>query len=289
MPTYTAHHNIQKIEAGEVVDLTVIVNRALDDTDDAIEAAAGAVTIDQATATAYGNGPASVTQIVSWFAKKLKEILGTANWYTAAPTDLTTLNGLFNASTGHAHDAAGKGKPITTAGIADNAVTNAKMADDSVSTAEIVDGAVTGPKIASNAVGATQIQDGAVTSKEVNLDWATADVVTSETTTSTSYTDLATVGPAITLSPGAIADHLLICSGRAKNSVAGNISALSPAIAGATALDADKADCLLDNFVTVSRSTMAPLQANGATHTLKYKVSGGTGTFSNRRILGLAI
>ena len=37
--------------------------------------------------------------------------------------------------------------------LADNAVTNAKMADDAVNTNELVDDAVTGPKIANNSVG----------------------------------------------------------------------------------------------------------------------------------------
>jgi hypothetical protein len=52
---------------------------------------------------------------------------------------------------------------VTTAKLADGSVTAAKIADGAVGTAELADGAVTTPKIANNAVTTTKIADGAIT------------------------------------------------------------------------------------------------------------------------------
>src|SRR5438132_1901438 len=51
--------------------------------------------------------------------------------------------------------------------------------------------------------------DGSVGSRQVNLTKATADVAASETTTSTSYGDLTTVGPFVTLTPGVAQTHFV--------------------------------------------------------------------------------
>jgi hypothetical protein len=52
---------------------------------------------------------------------------------------------------------------VTTVKLADGAVTAGKIADGTVGTAELADGAVTAPKIANNAVTTAKIADGAVT------------------------------------------------------------------------------------------------------------------------------
>ena len=52
---------------------------------------------------------------------------------------------------------------VTTAKLADGSVNAAKIADGTVGTAELADGAVTAPKIANNAVTTAKIADGAVT------------------------------------------------------------------------------------------------------------------------------
>lgn len=116
---------------------------------------------------------------------------------------------------------------------------------------------------------------------------ATADVTTSETTTSATYTDLATVGPAVTLTPGRTTDQMIFVSARIANNTGGQDSYISPAIAGAAASDVDAflwAVAAANYFERGSSHTLASSVANASTHTAKYRVAGGTGTFVNRRI-----
>ena len=64
---------------------------------------------------------------------------------------------------------------INTADIVDDAVTNAKLADDAVDTAEIVDDAVTNAKLADDAVDTAEIVDDAVTNAKLADDAVTRD------------------------------------------------------------------------------------------------------------------
>ena len=59
------------------------------------------------------------------------------------------------------------GGTIGTAQIADDAVTNAKVADDAVNTAQLVDDAVTNAKVADDAVNTSQIVNDAVTASKL--------------------------------------------------------------------------------------------------------------------------
>lgn len=64
------------------------------------DAKVGNRTVDDATATAYGNtGP--LTQILSWFAKQLKAIVGGAAWSTTPPTTLTAAKAHIDAVAPH--------------------------------------------------------------------------------------------------------------------------------------------------------------------------------------------
>jgi len=56
---------------------------------------------------------------------------------------------------------------IATVDLADNCVTNPKMADNSVNTPEIVDNAVTNPKMADNSVNTPEIVNNAVTTAKI--------------------------------------------------------------------------------------------------------------------------
>lgn len=62
---------------------------------------------------------------------------------------------------------------ITADKIASNAVTNAKLADNAVTTAEIADNAVTNAKIADNAITTAEIGTGAVTTDELGANAVT--------------------------------------------------------------------------------------------------------------------
>lgn len=72
-------------------------------------------TVDQATATAYPSAnPATAgsSQVASWFAKRINEVIGAANWWDAVPASLTTLWAKFSASTGHKHTGAVNDGPV---------------------------------------------------------------------------------------------------------------------------------------------------------------------------------
>jgi hypothetical protein len=114
-------------------------------------------------------------------------------------------------------------------------------------------------------------------------------VATSQTTTSTSYTDLATVGPAVTLTTGATA--LVTVGGQIQCSASTITAFMSWAVSGATtsaAVDAGRAAAIANvNLICASRVfLMTGLTPGSNTFTAKYKVNGvATGTFQDRYIM----
>lgn len=115
-----------------------------------------------------------------------------------------------------------------------------------------------------------------------------ASVATSQTTTSTTYTDLATVGPAITITTGTSA--LVTVGAQIQCSAAGITASMSFGVTGATtsaAVDARAAGVANANLVQASRVFLITgLTAGSNTFTAKYKVNGAaTGTWVDRNIL----
>ena len=116
---------------------------------------------------------------------------------------------------------------------------------------------------------------------------ATADVTTTETTTSTSYTDLATSGPAVTITPGRSTDQFIAINAYGRCTTDGNTAHMSVAIAGAGAADVDSLGVIGTSgggFAKVGAHALPTGVANGATHTAKYRTTAGTGSFANRRV-----
>ena len=121
---------------------------------------------------------------------------------------------------------------------------------------------------------------------------ATATVATQETTTSAAFTDLTTVGPAVTVTTGTKA--LVIVSSLAGASLVNRSASHAYAVSGATTVAATDTTAHQshnnvgtpqnqdqDSFV----SLLTGLTAGSNTFTSKYSVSGaGTGQFSNRKI-----
>jgi hypothetical protein len=116
-----------------------------------------------------------------------------------------------------------------------------------------------------------------------------ATVATSENTTSTSYTNLTTPGPTVTVTTGSMA--LVFVSAKIVQSTATASVFQSFAVSGATTVAAD------DRFGTEwqpeganrsSRGTSAlmvtGLTSGSNTFTQQYRVSGGTGSFALRQI-----
>lgn len=114
-------------------------------------------------------------------------------------------------------------------------------------------------------------------------------VATAQTTTSTTYTDLTTVGPARSVSTGTSA---LVCwSARVRNATVGGISYVGLTISGATSSAAADALALQFEAATsnqIMRAGVAQiylgLTGGSNTFTMQYRVSAGTGEFAQRNL-----
>jgi hypothetical protein len=120
-----------------------------------------------------------------------------------------------------------------------------------------------------------------------------ATVATTQTTTSTSYTDLATAGPSVTMTTGTSA--FVIVTTYSYNATSGAATYMSFGVSGATTIAAgDSTSVSLLGMKTGgqewSNSAVYPvtLTAGSNTFTSKYKTSSGTGTFGNRSIIVIA-
>lgn len=117
---------------------------------------------------------------------------------------------------------------------------------------------------------------------------ATASVLTSQTTTSTSYTDLGTPGPAVTVATGTMA--LVVVHSSTSNSGTGS-TRMAYNISGATTLaasdDRGMGNANTDITVASSVSLETGLTPGNNTFTAQYRVASGTGTFVSRRIVVL--
>lgn len=126
-------------------------------------------------------------------------------------------------------------------------------------------------------------------------DVASAFTATAETTTSASYTDLATVGPALTVVTGTRALVVIGCN--MFNSAVNGISGMSFAVSGATTRAASDDESFQHTSSTAppgggaqaegtSVSLVASLTPGSNTFTPKYySGGGGTATFRRRRII----
>lgn len=76
-------------------------------------------------------------------------------------------NIIFRDINGHDHTGEGKGTPIPSDGIEDQAITNAKIADGAVTALKIATGAVTQDKLAATSVTMNKLADDAVESKKI--------------------------------------------------------------------------------------------------------------------------
>lgn len=118
---------------------------------------------------------------------------------------------------------------------------------------------------------------------------ATARVNTAQTTASTSYVDLATVGPSLTATTGTIA--IILFAAEVANATSNSLTKCSVAVSGATTVAASDSWTLsfdgnaAGNF---SRAAMVHiftgLNSGSNTFTMKYAVGSSTGTFQNREI-----
>ena len=144
----------------------------------------------------------------------------------------------------------------------------------------------TGPFHAAN-VGGFIAVDGTNSLVERNVGGASTDA--SETTASTSYTDLTTAGPAVAVVTGTRAIVFLTC--RLSNNTAGVQALMGYAVSGATTVSAtdlravEYESSVADDHITVTAAFLhGSLTAGNNTFTCKYRVSANTGTFRRRGV-----
>lgn len=113
------------------------------------------------------------------------------------------------------------------------------------------------------------------------------EVNVSQTTTSASYVDLATVGPVVTLNCGATAMAWVACN--LSNSGA-NLCIVSVAVSGATTRAASDDYALAPVAVSGFQGQFGTvlvfegLTPGSNTFTMKYRTTGGTATFTRRQM-----
>lgn len=122
----------------------------------------------------------------------------------------------------------------------------------------------------------------------------TSLVATAETTTSTTYADLATTGPTVTLTTGTRA--LWFLSVRAENDTVNVNTYASVAVTGATTLAASDNNAVLVDGVAAANS---PRQASAHletgltpgsnTFTVQYRCNSNTATFRHRELVVIAL
>lgn len=116
-----------------------------------------------------------------------------------------------------------------------------------------------------------------------------ASVLTQETTTSTTFADLATVGPTLSSLPDG--QYLFFLGCVAFNSGAGNQLTMSIDVnsAGASSSDQTAADGPAATYKVNLVRVVAKTLDNGGNNTVtcKYRVSAGTGTFLNRWLIAI--
>lgn len=111
-----------------------------------------------------------------------------------------------------------------------------------------------------------------------------AEVLTSQSTTSGSYTDLATAGPAVTITTGTKA--LVIVGAQIYNSGGAQDTWMSWAVSGSTTLSAADKWAVMSQYPSSASRVylITGLTAGSNTFTAKYRAQAGTGNWLNRTI-----
>ncbi|MFF8768486.1 hypothetical protein ACF07Q_28560 [Nocardiopsis dassonvillei] len=123
----------------------------------------------------------------------------------------------------------------------------------------------------------------------------TDTVLVLETTTSTTYTDLPTFGPSVTVETGT--DALVITHASVRNTANSGSARMAHETSGDTSINAADNRGLGSigaagvggtySAVTLHTDGLLPLTPGTNTFTAKYRVSSGTGEFTSRRIIVL--
>jgi hypothetical protein len=172
-----------------------------------------------------------------------------------------------------------------TAAWSDDLVTGLLVAHEQ--TGALKTNAVPTAAIQDSAVTTAKVNNAAITPDKLNTGIQTAAVNTQQTTTSTTYTDLATVGPAVTVTIGANGIALVILGAATFNSGSDD-SRMSFVVSGANTLAADNSRCKSSSGAAGQDDskifTLTGLNPGSTTFTAKYLADSGTAGFLNRTI-----
>lgn len=142
-----------------------------------------------------------------------------------------------------------------------------------------------------SAVTTASIAAAAVTASKLATGATAALIATSENTASTSYVDLATVGPSVTVTIGSNGLALVTVGCIASNNTIQKALFMGFVVSGANTLAASNPNALYQQTTIAGGSfsgskviLLSGLNAGSTTFKAQYAVEAGTGTFSSRQI-----
>ena len=149
-----------------------------------------------------------------------------------------------------------------------------------------------GTGIADNAILNRHLSSQIVTPNELNLDPSSQYVAADQTTTSVTYANLATTGPAATVTIGANGLALVLFGAGLYTTAAQKY--MSVAVSGATTTAAADTEAIRkdDASFTITQSRQhlfTGLAAGSTTFTAKYRVASGTGNFFARYLIAIPL
>lgn len=156
--------------------------------------------------------------------------------------------------------------------------------------AAVINGGIDANNITDNSVTTAKLASGSVTPAKLATGASSALVSTSETTTSTSYADLATTTDTVTVTIGANGIALVSIGAGVTNNISNALCIVTFAASGTNTIAAGVYETFYQTYGTGSNHKayssflITGLTPGSTTFKMKYLVNGGTGTFSVRRI-----
>lgn len=140
------------------------------------------------------------------------------------------------------------------------------------------------------------LDDGAVTPNKLSLGAQNSRVATTQTTTSTSYTNLSTTGPSVTITIPTSGRILLSFGARVSNNTGGGWGLVSYDATGANTISASdnyaagfRVATANDECTAERTEVLTGLTPGSTTFTVKYRAVAGTAQFLNRYISAIPL
>lgn len=181
---------------------------------------------------------------------------------------------------------------ISVTNIADGDAVTAASINNQVNTiVNDYNGNITAANLASSSVTTAKITNSTVTADKLSTGATQTLIATSESTASTSYTDLATVGPSVTVTIGVNGLALLTITVQQSNSAGTAVTYTSYVASGANTIAASDNTALVfvspanNNALQASYTALLTgLTAGSTTFKMQYRCNGSIGSWLNRRL-----